>query len=506
MLTAEDTNDTETQATLFTDANLAAMFAGAIEGEYVFINGLGWHHWTGKRWETCADKEVREVARQWTLRQHLGSIESYKEVVTDGRSKAEQQAARQETTQWERYQIKAKLDAITALASGIVTAEAFACDARPDLLNCNNGVIDLKTGKLLAHNPGLLMTKLAPVNYIPGAKHPDWTDALEALPADLRDWYQLRLGQAITGHMTPDDMMLVQHGAGENGKGTVMAGVRKAIGDYYLDVPHRALLADSHAHPTELTEFRGARLALLEELPGGRELNVARLKQLVGTDVMTARKIARDSIHWQATHTLIVSTNSYPLITDTDHGTWRRLALVRFPYRWCKPGEELRGDNDRRGDPTLRARMNAGADGQHEAVLAWLVAGAVRWYQAEEIMPPPPRRVIRDTASWRQQYDLIFAFFHEALAPDLEAHVISTELLGAFNRWAQARGYHEWSDRTFTSRFAEHEEVTGNQVAKRTIRAKPGISRPPNRTALPGQDHPPARYAAWVGVRFRASS
>jgi hypothetical protein len=230
MLTADDINDTGVQVTLFTDASLAAMFADAIEDRYLFINGLGWHYWTGKRWEPCHDKDVREVARQWTIRLHLNSIEAYKDVVADGRSKAEQQAARQETVQWERYQVKAKLDAITALASGIVTAEAGDCDAHPDLLNCDNGVISLKTGRLRRHDPDLLMTKLAPVNYIPNARHPDWDAALEALPADVRAWYQLRLGQAATGHMTPDDIMLVQHGAGENGKGTVMAGVRKGAG------------------------------------------------------------------------------------------------------------------------------------------------------------------------------------------------------------------------------------------------------------------------------------
>jgi phage/plasmid-associated DNA primase len=179
MLTADDINDTGVQVTLFTDASLAAMFADAIEDRYLFINGLGWHYWTGKRWEPCHDKDVREVARQWTIRLHLNSIEAYKDVVADGRSKAEQQAARQETVQWERYQVKAKLDAITALASGIVTAEAGDCDAHPDLLNCDNGVISLKTGRLRRHDPDLLMTKLAPVNYIPNARHPDWDSAVQ---------------------------------------------------------------------------------------------------------------------------------------------------------------------------------------------------------------------------------------------------------------------------------------------------------------------------------------
>jgi hypothetical protein len=58
----------------------------------------------------------------------------------------------------------------------------------------------------------------------------------------------------------------------------------------------------------------------------------------------------------------------------------------------------------------------------------------VRWYEAEEIMPQPPKRVTKDTGSWREQFDLIFAFFHEVPVPDVQAHIVSTEL-----HWGKAR-------------------------------------------------------------------
>jgi hypothetical protein len=48
--------------------------------------------------------------------------------------------------------------------------------------------------------------------------HPDWTAALEAVSADIHGWYQVRLGQAITGYTTPDDVLLAWLGDGENGK------------------------------------------------------------------------------------------------------------------------------------------------------------------------------------------------------------------------------------------------------------------------------------------------
>lgn len=172
-----------------------------------------------------------------------------------------------------------------------MTAEAAEFDAKPDLLNCDNGVIDLKTGKLLPHDPGLRLREMAPVAYRPDAGHPDWTAALRAIPPEVADWYQRHLGQGITGHMTAEDIMTVQQGSGANGKKTITSAIAGTLGDYHLTVSHRALLADPRSIPTEVAEFHGIRLAVLEELPEGRRLDVTRLKQLVGSQEVTARHL-----------------------------------------------------------------------------------------------------------------------------------------------------------------------------------------------------------------------
>ncbi len=494
MLGAEDLNDQDqAQATLFTDAHLAELFAGTLKDRYVFIDGLGWHRWTGKNWSPCADKDVREVARQWTLRQHLDSIEHYKNVVADDKPKAAQQAARQETTQWERTQAKAKLDAITGLASGIVTAQAAEFDAQPDLLNCDNGVINLKTGELLPHDPGLRLRKIAPAAYRPDAQHRDWTAALEAIPPDVVDWYQVYLGQAVTGHMTSEDIMLVQQGSGENGKTTVTSAVAGTLGDYYLSVSPRALLADPRSIPTEIAEFYGIRLAVLEELPEGRRLEVTRLKALVGTLEITARHLYQRQFTFTATHSLVVNTNYMPQVNETDHGTWRRLALVRFPYTWRRRPEDVIAGTDRLGDPSLRARI--GHRRQQEAVLAWLVRGAVRWYAGD--IPDLPKQIIADTRDWRATSDLVLAFITGQLAFSDEHHIMTTDLDETFNKWLTDRGHQPWTAETIRARFDRHEELTAHHIEKRRVRRRAGISRRNEFSAVPSQ------YYAYLGLRFK---
>ena len=111
----------------------------------------------------------------------------------------------------------------------------------------------------------------------------------------------------------------------------MMVCVRAALRDHYLNVPHRALLADARAHATELADFRGARCAVLEELPEERKLSVTRLKMLIGTEQITARLVYQNDMTFDATHTLFINTNPMPIVTETDGGTWRRLVLMVWP-------------------------------------------------------------------------------------------------------------------------------------------------------------------------------
>jgi putative DNA primase/helicase len=386
------------------------------------------------------------------------------------------------------------------LATGQLLADTADFDRQPHLLNVRNGVVDLRTGELMPHDPALMMMKLADADYEAAAEHPDWKAALQALPDDVRDWYQVRMGQATTGEMTPDDLMLVQVGSGENGKTTVMSAFGAVLGTYYHVVSHRALLADARAIDTEVADFQGVRLAVMEETPEEHRLSPVRLKRLVGTPEITARHLYHDGFTFTATHSLVVSTNYAPAVAETDHGTWRRLAMVRFPYKWLKPGQEPASETERPGDPGLRRRLKLGRAGQHAAILAWLVAGAVTYYaeycDRDLAMPPLPARVEADTLRWRTDNDVVMAYWDDRLVADPGRNIPGTDLLGDFNAWLGRRGLKEWSDKLFVQRFREHEVTTGNHVSYDRTRNRSAASRP----EWPGDLS--ERYRAWLGVKF----
>lgn len=479
----------------FTDAMMAEMAAKyALAGHFCWTHALGWLQWDGKRWQQCPDVVVKECVRGWVKA-------NFNEAVNLMRTG---QIDEGPVKKWFQALTRTKINAIVDLSRGIdgVIANAKDFDAHPDLLNVDNGIVDLRTGQRMPHDPQWKLTKITAVAYHPAAVHADWAAALEAIPADVRDWYQVRCGQAITGYMTPDDVMIMQIGGGDNGKSTVTGAIMSTLGDYAVMVSDKVILADPRAHSTERMSLRGARFALIEELPEARRLSVSMLKKVLGTPRMEARFVCENQTEWAATHSLFLSSNYTPLVEEVDHGTWRRLLKMTFPYTFLRPGAPCIRDSDRPGKPGLRASLAQTVLGpQHEAVLAWLVAGAVSWYAMNRVMPAHPQRIVRDTREWRAESDLVLGYLDDHLAFDHRSHVMAAELLEHFNEWLVRHGHHPWSDKLLASRFAEHHEMSRQGVIKKKVKASNAVSRSPQSYPL-DRVPPPPSYAAWVGVRF----
>jgi putative DNA primase/helicase len=412
------------------DAHLAPWMAQrGLRGLWCWAGGLGWMTWDGRRWVPRADENVREAIR-------LAVIEVNRAALASSATAAQMKALAGLLS-------VGRIGALASLMKGVVAVDAGTFDQRPDLLNVGNGVVDLRTGEIAPHDPALRLTKITEAPYVPGATHPDWDQALTALEPEVAEWLQVRLGQAATGYPPDDDVLPIGQGGGSNGKSTLLAGLFAALGEHVTQVPERLIRASPNDHPTELTTLRGARLAVIDETPEVADLNVPRLKAMLGTEFITARQIRKDNVTWRATHSLLVMTNYRPRVNETDHGTWRRLALVRFTKKFPR-------------DSRFRAAVARGDGGRREAALAWVVDGARRWYAEGRAMPAPPARVDADTAAWRMESDHVLAFVSDRLVPEPGSHILTSQVLDELNTWLTDRGHRPWSSQLLTSRFEGH--------------------------------------------------
>ncbi|MGX1694073.1 phage/plasmid primase, P4 family [Microbacterium keratanolyticum] len=455
------------------DGRRAEVIASDLRGRVLYVDGHSPYVWDGVRWQMRDAAYVLELVREWHL-----------ERVTNVR-----------TAELATFMSASRIRASEVLIRGQLAVRADQLDAHPHLLNVRNGVLDLRTGDLSPHDPELRLTHVTAARYLPGARHADWDAALTALPGDVGEWLQVRLGQGLTGHPTPDDRLLVLHGGGKNGKSVMLTAINSAVGDGFSRVvPHKVLLGSPSDHTTELTTLQGARLAWLEELPEGNRLDVVRLKSVLGTEWITARRMRQDNSTFPTTHSLYVTTNYRPSISETDHGTWRRLALVEFPFTFVT-GRQVPDPSRRElvGDPGLRGRLKAGRAGRAEAVLAWLVEGAMRFYAAGEEFPPLPLEVEAATTDWRASADSVHGFIVENVIFDEAGFASSQDLYRRFSAWLGDRGHAKWSETLFAERLARHElmrcaikgrpRIGGKQVSGWT-----GLSLRPNQEALTSWD------------------
>lgn len=454
------------------DARLAPWMAHkGLQNDWCWAGPLGWLQWDGRRWEPKRDEDAREAVR-------LAAVALLQRAVS---SNPDSTTARK----FAPLLTAARIGSVLTLMKGVVSVDAAAFDQRPELLNVGNGVVDLRTGQLLPHSRDYYLTKLTATHYVRGATHPDWQQALTCLEPDVMAWMQVRFGQAVTGHPTSDDVLPIGVGGGANGKSTILEGLAAALGEHLVAVPEKLLRVSTSDHPTELMTLFGARLAIIDETPEAAHLNVPRLKATLGGPLMTARQIRKDNVQWRPTHSLFVMTNHTPRVAETDHGTWRRLALVRFDKTFPLSN--------------LKARIKLGNGGRNEAVLAWVIEGARRWYENDQMMPEMPEKVRLDTKAWRGQTDYVMAYIEDRIVFDADACVTAADLLTDVNEWLLDHNHKTWSDSLVAARFGEHQLFRDHEVTKSNPRNPKGL------VPLAGNSgsYRGSRPKVWLGIRWR---
>lgn len=309
-------------------------------------------------------------------------------------------------------------------------------DADPFLLNCRNGTLDLRTGQLRQHDPADLLTKVTGAEYRPGADGSTWSAFLERVHPDqaMRRYLARLFGHVLEGRVVEHVLPILQ-GDGANGKGTFVAAVLAALGDYGDAADPELLTARTFdAHPTGVADLFGLRLAVLHEGDAGRRLAEGTVKRLTGGDRVKARRMREDFWHFDPSHTFVMLTNHRPLVNGTDEGIWRRLRLV--PWDVVIPAEER--------DEHLGDRLALETD----AVLAWLVAGYREWRQHGLA---DPDRVTAATAEYRTESDALGRFLDEECVTSRAVSVQSSQLFAAWHAWCTAEGEMPGTNKGFTT-------------------------------------------------------
>src|SRR5215218_5853712 len=209
-------------------------------------------------------------------------------------------------------------------------------DADPWLINCQNGTLDLRTGKLKDHDPADHITKIVPAEYDPEATRSRFLRFLKETLIDdaVIKFVKRYSGYTLTG-ITRERLLAILYGFGKNGKTTLVELLRDVMGNYATNTDTETLLMKRYQGVgNDVAALKSARFVSAAEVEQGRRLAESKVKQLTGRDTVTARFLFGEPFNFTPEFKLWLSTNNKPVIQGTDDAIWDRIRLIPFTQRF----------------------------------------------------------------------------------------------------------------------------------------------------------------------------
>lgn len=409
-----------------------------------------WFVWNGKQWLGDSLRTVQTRAARTVRLIHLEAAEEVG-ADTNERRKISDHAIRSEAAQ----RINALLELAPAMDNMIIAPAHL--DADPYLLNCQNGILNLRTGGLSPHRREALLSHLAPVEYHPEAASSLWDNFLrDATNGDgeLEAFLRRACGYSLTGS-PEEEVLFFVHGPGAAGKSTFLETVKAAFGDYAEAVDIESLMkrTNTGGPRPEIARLEGRRLAITTETTRGAPLAAGLVKQLTGGDTVIARQLYAESREFRPVVKFWLVGNYAPVVDADDSAIWRR--ILRLPFERVIP------EGSR--NPKLKAMLRE--PGHLQAVLAWAVRGCMEWQELEGLKPPECVRIA--TEQYRRDSDNLSPFFTDCCILQPMAWTATKTLRAEYETWCNERGdKHPFGPRALADWLRAHgcepEKLAGN--------------------------------------------
>lgn len=395
-----------------------------------YCNELEWLIWNGKQWTEDSKRQIEAITAK-TLRglyaESKAEEDKYRaKQLYDWAKKCEKRAIR----------INSILD-----VRPMVSVKKKELDSHKFLFNCDNGVIDLKTGELLPHDRDLLLTKISSIKYDKNADCPNWISFLESIfkthkgepDHELIYFLQKAIGYSLTG-VTKEQVMFFLFGNGRNGKSTFINIIQDLLGDYGRQTNSDTFLKkrnDSGIN-NDVARLDGARFVSAVESEEGQQLSEALVKQITGGEKMSARFLRQEYFEFTPEFKVFFTTNHKPIIKGSDEGIWRRIKLI--PFTVTIPKDKIDYDL-----PDKLAKEMSG-------ILNWAVEGCLKW-QREGLGESAAVKAATD--DYREDMDILGPYIDENCLVHSEARIEGKSLYENYSKWCYQNNEMELKNRAF---------------------------------------------------------
>ncbi len=395
-----------------------------------------WMYWTGKAWKFDDTGEIKKLADI--------VVEDLKKEAFDVEDEKEQE---------QRLRFAAKTANSSGKTNMIVEAQHLEgipvmideLDSYTDYLNVQNGIINLRNGELMPHDPNFMMSKICNTEYdnVSGKKPVRWLKFLDDITngdKELQHYLQKCVGYSLTGSVK-EQCAFFLYGIGNNGKSTFIETLADMLGDYASNAQPETIMMKRDGGSginSDIARLKSARLVSTEEPTEGVRLNEGLVKQLTGGGKVTCRFLFGDEFEYSPEFKIWIATNHKPVIRGTDVGIWRRIRLIPFEVNIEHPDKQLKYK--------MREEM--------PQIMKWAVEGCMM-YQKEGL--EPPERVKQSTEEYKSEMDLLETFMDACVVIDytVKEAIPANELYSVYQNWANQNNEYVMTSRKFFTEIAK---------------------------------------------------
>jgi putative DNA primase/helicase len=195
-------------------------------------------------------------------------------------------------------------------------------------INLQNGIFDLQTGKLSAHDPNIKLSVQIPSSYDPRATCPLFDKFMEETFKNDKETieYVLKLWCYLLLPTYAFQKIWVWLGEGRNGKGVLSRLMIRMLGQENV----------SHEDIHQLAHERFSSINLKDKLANistelrADDLDMSALKKLSGEDYISAEFKGKDKIAFKSFARLIIIANQLPRFSEIGTAIMERFEFIRF--------------------------------------------------------------------------------------------------------------------------------------------------------------------------------
>ena len=289
----------------------------------------------------------------------------------------------------------------------------FKLTSKTDILSVENGVVELKTGKLRERRFDDYCCDYIPIVYDKNANENDFQEFLRDLfdceyyKKDLdavMDFIELMLGYSITKSNNQTTAFILI-GTGSNGKSVLCNVISKVFSKISVSVNQtlfdKNIGKDNANNATEaLCALYNKNIAICNEIESDLKLG-GFFKNFVDTGVLSGRKLYGSPFTFNITHKLFMLMNEMFYIPKDDEAVARRLICLKFENKYSAKINGIQPT----GTKPINYHLEKELLENKEGILKWFVNASIKFYKSNGLGDRPTiiekcKNDILDLSDW----------------------------------------------------------------------------------------------------------